>query len=273
MTTGQILPPVGSAVSGLYVLPPLLWACPEAEPLSETTGAVQGFSVETYESLRSREELEFFDWSIGILGDAGIAGVLKNDYVYQASTLQGEIHTGAGRAYSLALSKTSVDFGEDENTGEPLRFTGSMLETDGEELEANQIGRAFNAARRQSALLRAWRDCTSMKSTHSIILKDLRTLFSNSEFAMDMETDLAEFTVTIRRTTAAGVFRYTLTDAATSIMTSPRVADAVLCDAAEEAGGDPEPASILFAIISAIELAQRDAEWLAASFGTRMRRV
>jgi hypothetical protein len=66
------------------------WAFPEAESLSETVGTVQEFSVETYESLRSREEQKFFDWSIGILGDAGIAGVLKNDYVYQASTLQGE---------------------------------------------------------------------------------------------------------------------------------------------------------------------------------------
>lgn len=273
MTPGQILPPVGSAISGVYVPPAYLWTLPAAEPLSETVGTVQGFSVEAYESLRSREEQKFFDWSIGILGDAGVTGVLKNDYVYQASTLQGELHTGAGRQYSLALSKTSVDFDGGETAAGPIQFTGSMLETDGEELEANQVGRAFVTARRQSALLRTWKNCTPMRSTASVILKDLRTLSKNTEFAMDVETDLAEFAVTIRRTPNAGVFRYSLTDAATPVMASPRVADAVLCDAAEEAGGIPEPASILFAMISAIEFAQRDAEWLAASSRQRMRRT
>lgn len=234
--------------------------------------AAQAFALETNESLRSREEQKFFDWSIGILEDAGIVGVLRNDYVYQASTLHGEIHTGAGRPYSVTLSRTSVDFDDGETAEGPIQFTDAMLETEGEDLEANQVGRAFDSARRQSALLRAWKDCTSMRSTYSVIFKDLRVLFNDSEFAMDVETDLGEFTVTIRRTPNAEVFRYSLADAATPILHSPRVADALLCDTAEEAGGVPEPAEILCAMIGAVEMARRDPEWLAASMRRRTRR-
>ena len=111
-----------------------------------------------------------------------------------------------------------------------------------------------------------------MRNTYTVIFRDLRILFNDSEFAMDVETDLGEFTVTIRRTPNAEVFRYSLTDAASPILHSPRVADALLCDTAEEAGGFPEPASILCAMIGAAEMAQRDPEWLAASTRRRTRR-
>jgi hypothetical protein len=248
-----------------------MWSLPEVEPSPLTAVAPRTFALETYENLRSREEQKFFDWSIGILEDAGIVGVLKNDYVYQATTLQGEIDTGAGRPYSVTLSRTSVDF-DDGGTGRrPIQFTGAMVETEGEELEANQVGGAFDSARRQSALTRAWKDCTSMTGTHSIIFKDLRILFSDSEFAMEMETDLGELSVNIRRTSTAGLFKYSLTNAEVPIVYSPRVADALLCDAAEEAGGHPEPATILCAMIGAAELARRDPEWLAAAARRRIR--
>jgi hypothetical protein len=232
----------------------------------------QALALETNESLRSREEQKFFDWSVGILEDAGIVGTLKNDYVYQATTLHGEIDTGAGRPYSVTLSRTSVEFDDGETAEGPIQFTGAVLETEGEDLEANQVGRAFDSARRQSALLRAWKDCTSMRSAGSVIFKDLCILFNDSEFAMGVESDLGEFNVTIRRTANAEVFRYSLTDAGTPIVHSPRVADALLCDTAEEAGGVPEPAAILCAMIGAAEMAQRDPEWLAASARRRTRR-
>lgn len=268
----QISSPTGSAAAGVCRPPRQIWPLTELENPRFAAAASQAFALETNEGLRSREEQKFFDWSIGILEDAGIVGILRNDYVYKASTLHGDIHTGAGRSYSVTLSRTSVEFDDGETATGPIQFAGAVLETEGEDLEANQVGRAFDAARRQSALLRAWKDCTSMRSAGSVIFKDLRILFNDSEFAMDVESDLGEFTVTIRRTANADVFRYSLTDASTPIVHSPRVADALLSDTAEEAGGVPEPASILCAMIGAAEIAQRDPEWLAANARRRTRR-
>lgn len=265
MSQDQITSPTGSAAAGVCMPPRQNWPLTEIETPQFAAVALQAFALEANESMRSREEQKFFDWSVGILEDSGIVGILRNDYVYQATTLQGEVHTGAGRPYSVTLSRTSVVFDDEETASGPIQFTGSVLDTEGEDLEANQVGRTFDAARRQSTLLRAWKDCTSMRSAGSVIFKDLRVLFDNSEFAMEVESDLGEFTVSIRRTANAEVFRYSLTDASTPIVHSPRVADALLSDAAEEAGGVPEPASVLCAMIAAAEMAQRDPEWLAAA--------
>jgi len=262
MANDQDLPPVGSAVAGVFVAHPSLRTLPRAEPAFLKSVAPEHLTVDADESLRTREERRFFDWGVGILDDAGICGVLKNDYIYQATTLHGEIHTGAGRPYTVTLSRTSVEFEECGNEEPPLHFDGGSFETGGDDLEASQVRSAFDAARRQSALIRAWKDCTAMRSTHSILFKELRILFGEPEFAMDVETDLGEFTVTIRRTPNPDVFRYSLTDAETPIVNSPRVADALLSDAAEEAGGDPEPAAILGAMIRATWLARQDPEWL-----------
>jgi hypothetical protein len=263
MTNDQDLPPVGSAVAGAFVAHPSLRTLPCGEPVFLNSVTSELFTVDADESLRTREERRFFDWGVGILEDAGICGVLKNDYVYQAATLHGEIHTGAGRPYAVTLSRTSVEFEEGGSEKPPVHFAGGSFETDGDDLEASQVGCAFDTVRRQSALIRAWKNCTSMRSTHSILFKELRILFGEPGFAMDVETDLGEFTVTIRRTSNPDVFRYSLTGAETPIVHSPRVADALLSDAAEEAGGDPEPAAILGAMIRATWLASQDPEWLA----------
>lgn len=223
------------------------------------------FTIETDEGLRTREERRFFDWAVGILEDAGVRGTLKNDYVYQATSLHGEIHTGPGKPYTVTLSRTSVEFDDGGVEEAPINFAGATVETDGDDLEADQVGNAFDAARRQSAFIRAWKDCTFMRSSPAILFKELRILFGETEFAMDVETDLGEFTITIRRTSDPNTFRYSLTDAENPIVYSPRVADALLSDAAEDAGGAPEPATILAAMVGAAELARRDPEWLAAS--------
>lgn len=253
--------------------PPGLFPLPEAEPTWLSSSALKALTLEDDESLRTREEQKFFDWSIGILEDAGVVGVLKNDYVYQSTMLHGEIHVGAGTPYFVTLSRTSVEFDDRQTGGNgPVQFTGARVETEGEDLEAQQVGRAFDCVCWQSALTRAWNDSTSMGSNHAVIFKDLRLLSSEGEIAMDVETDLCQFTVSMHRTSKSGVFLYSLTDADTPIVQSPRVADALLSDVAEDAGGDPQPAAILGAMTTAIGLARIDAEWMAAEARRRTRR-
>lgn len=223
--------------------------------------------------MRSRNEQQFFDWSIGILEDAGVVGVLKNDYVYQAAILHGEIQVGAGASYSIELSKTSVDFRQADSVNAPIQFTTGPVGTEGEDIEASEVRSAFESVCRQAALQRAWKFCTAMTSTNSVIFRDLRFLFGGSEFAMDVETDLGEFTVTVNKWSRPGAFGYSLSNAPAQIVYSQRVADALLCDAAEAAGGVPDPSAIVFAMIGAAERARRDPEWLSAAARTRIRRA
>lgn len=272
MTMGQDLPRAGSAVAGVFVAPPALYALSEAEPVGLSSAGPEAFILEQDESLRTREEQRFFDWSIGLLEDAGVVGILKNDYVYQSTTLHGEIHAGGGKPYSLTLSRTSVEFDAGDKDDHPIQFTGAAVETEGEDLEAHEVRSAFDSICRQSALTRGWKDCTSMSSNHSIIFKDLRVLYSESEIALDMEAALCQFTVSVYRTSETGVFRYSLTDADAPIVHSPRVADALLSDVAEDAGGDPQASTILGGVIGAAGLARIDPEWLAAKARRRTHR-
>jgi hypothetical protein len=103
MTKDRDLPPVGSAVAGVFVAHPSLRALPELALVSFARATSESFTLEVDDSLRTREERRFFDWSVGILEGAGVRGILKNDYVYQATTLHGEIHTGAGTPYIVTL--------------------------------------------------------------------------------------------------------------------------------------------------------------------------
>lgn len=90
------IPRIGSARAGVCLPPQKLWRVPDVEPSFLASDIPHAFVLESYESLGSRDEQQFFDWSIGILEDAGVVGVLKNEYVYQAAILHGEIQVGAG---------------------------------------------------------------------------------------------------------------------------------------------------------------------------------
>ncbi|MCO4239481.1 hypothetical protein NG702_19080 [Pseudarthrobacter sp. MDT3-28] len=263
MSKGKAVPPVGTAIEGVCVVPPSVWANRDANPETLSMEKAQVFTIQSIDSLKTREERTFYDWSVGILEDAGVVGVLKNDYVYQASALHGEIDTGAGAPYVVALSWSSVEFDFGEADVAPIEFSDAVVETEADEIEASQVGRAFRAARRESALIRAWKDSTSMAGTRSILFRDLRIHPREGEIAMDIETDALELTITVRRTQTPGVFRYALTGRE-PILNSVRVADAILCDVAEETGGVPSPSAIILAMIGAADVVQSDPEWLAA---------
>lgn len=270
MTKVEQHPPTGMAAGGVCRPDPRLWTLSEVEP-SLASMAEKSLALESYDSLRSLDEQRFFDWCIGIMEDAGVVGTLRNDYVYQFSSLHGELHPSAGSPYILVLTRTSVEFDIPESKDAPIKFDPAIFETDGEELEANQVRAAFNMIRRQAALLRAWKDSTSMVSNQNVIFKNLRMPLSDSELAMDVETPFAEFTIVVRRMPIRRAFNYSLTGAENPIVYSPRVVDALLSDAADDAGGVPEPATVVLAMIGTAWLARRDTEWLAAGAGRNSR--
>lgn len=247
-------------------MPSTVWEIGQSVHLSLPNASDQRLTIESADGLRSRDEQTFYDWSVGILEDAGVVGVLKNDYVYQASTFHGDIDTGAGK-YSVMLSRADVEFGLRESRAAPIEFTGAIVDTAADVLEASQVGNAFLSVRRQSALVRAWKDATSMASTSEVLFNDLRVL--SNQVAMDLETEFLDFTVTVRRSTL-GIFEYALTGNQ-PIVNSVRVADAVLCDVAEGAGGIPNPSTLISAMILVADKVQRDPEWLAAKYPRRAR--
>lgn len=263
MRKAEHLPLTGTATGGVCRPDPGLWTLREAEP-PLTSKAEQSLAFESYDSLRSRDEQMFFDWCIGIMEDAGVVGVIWNDYVYKASSLHGEIYPSEGSPYLLVLTRTSVEFDLPEGKDAPIKFEAATVETDGEELEAYQVRAAFNMIRRQAALVRAWKDSTSIASNHSVIFKNFRTLTNEPEIAVDVETALAEFTVVVvPRTPTSRTFNYSIVDAPSPIAYSSRVVDALLSDVAEDAGGVPQPGTVVLAMIRTSWLARRDPEWLA----------
>lgn len=227
--------------------------------------AEPSLALEFDDALRSRDEQRFFDWCIGILEDAGVVGVIRNDYVYQASSLHAEIHPESGSPYFLMLTRTSVEFSILESEDAPLLFDPAVFETDGDLLEANELRSTFNKIRRQAALLRAWMDCTSMASNGTVVFKNFRISSGDSEIVMDVEAPLAGFTVVVRRLPTRGTFNYSLSGVESPFMHSPRVVDALLSDAAEDAGDVPDPATAILAMIATAWLARRDPEWQAAT--------
>ncbi|MDQ0679671.1 hypothetical protein QFZ30_003053 [Arthrobacter pascens] len=268
MASLQNLPPTGIAVEGQCVPPPSLWV-PSAYRSASRRGSTSAvFAVDSEESFVSPQEQRFFDWGIGILEDAGIVGLMKHEYLYRATALHAEIHNEGGWVFSVSLTRTSVGFHHGSIHGHPesgpIHYSGSEIETGGEDLEASQVRKAYCDFRRQSALLRAWNATTHLASTSFVGLRDLRLLVNDTQIAMEVETSLGECTVTIDRTSKSGVFRYTLANEEHSTVHTARVADALLSDAAEDVGGHPEPSSILFAMIGAAVLAQRDTALFAS---------
>ena len=179
------------------------------------------------------------------------------------NSLQGEIDTGAGPAYVVALTKRSVEFSFGRSETFPIGFESVVLEAGLNHIEASQVGRAFDCIRRNSAYLRAWRRSTTIATRGSTAFRDFR-IVNGAEIAMELETDSGDFAISVRPAMKFGVFEYSVTDTVLQLQCSSRVADAVLSDAAEEVGAVPDPSSIVSAMILAAETARSDREWIAA---------
>jgi hypothetical protein len=264
MSKAKLFPPAGTATGGVCRPDPKLWTLPEMG-LLVATEAEPGFALDFDDALRSRDEQRFFDWCIGILEDAGVVGVLRDDYIYQASTLHAQIYPESGTPYFLVLSRKSVEFYIEESKDAPLLFDPAVVETDEDLLEASELRSAFDMIRRQAALLRAWKDSTSLASNKNVVFKNFRISSDDSEFAVEVEMPTADFIIVVRRLPAQGNFAYSLAGTDNPFVHSPRVVDALLSDAAEEVGGVPDPATAIIAMIATAWLAQRDPEWQAAN--------
>lgn len=261
---------VGKAIAGTYI------PAPNQSTIARTSNspgfrATRGMTLDVVETFLNREEQRLYDWVIGIMEDAGVVGVLKNVNLYSGSTLQGEIDTGVNPGYWFALSRTSAEFGLLEGVTTPLAFETVTVETSGDDIEAGQVRRAFNLVRCQSAYLRSWRESTSLATLGSTAFRQFR-LLNGSEMEMILENDFGEYTVRVRATVKQTAFEYSVIDNRLGLQCTPRVADALLSDAADDTGADPDPASIVCAMTRVADLARSDIEWLAASENSASRR-
>ncbi|MDQ0870162.1 hypothetical protein QFZ70_002635 [Arthrobacter sp. V1I9] len=224
--------------------------------------APPALTVEDYQQFVRPDEQKFYEWCIDLMEDSGVVGELKNERLYLDSALSGEVAVG-GECYHFELSRTSVHFASEDRIHPPIRFSGAGVETEGRDLEASEVGKAFDLIRRQAILNRVWASCTSLGSTAAVGISDFRLGEGRSVASMEIETSLGECTVSIRRGLQADAFRYSVCQAASSTELSPRVADAILADVAEDLGASPFPESILDAMIGVANRARGDLEWLS----------
>lgn len=263
MNLNQSATYVGSAIAGTYISP-----SPQSTVIeisgSHEAEVPRSMTLEFLETFLNKDEQRFYDWAIGTLEDAGVVGVLKNVNLYAGTTLQGEVDTGANIAYWFALTRTTAEFGLLERDTTPLGFQPVVVDTRGDDVEAGQLRRAFNQIRSQSAYLRAWKESTSLGTLGSTVFREFR-LLNGSETELTLENELGEYTVRVRPTVKRNAFAYSVTDNRLGLPCTPRVADALLSDAADETGADPDPASIVYAMIRVGDMARSDPEWLVAS--------
>lgn len=259
------------AVVGAYLPPSYLstFSAPADSPMSRATTALV---VEDYQHFIRPDEQKFYDWSIDLLEDSGVVGVLNNERLYLDTALGGQLQVG-GESYFFELSRTSVTFASEKPSNPPIRFSEVSVETKGSEIEATQVGTAFVLIRRQSILNRVWASSTSLASQPAIGICDFRIDEGRSLASMEIETSLGECTVSIRRGLQSNAFRYSVYHAASSEELSPRIADALLADLAEDLGASPVPESILDVMIGVADRVRTDPEWLSVGGGGRVRRA
>jgi hypothetical protein len=227
---------------------------------------LQKFEVEDCQTFISPQEQAFYDWCLGILEDSGVVGVLKNERLYLGSECRADLHI-ADTTYELELSRTSVYFGHKDTRALRLLFPDAGTATDGDVVETRHIRSSFEVIRRQSVLNRLWAACTDLVSIPAAGIGNLRLDKGRSLVAVEVETSLGECTVDFHRGSDPNAFRYSVTDAGRSLRYSPRIADALISDLAEDLGGCPEPETLLDVMIGTYNLAQTDYEWLSIGAG------
>lgn len=258
----------GRAAAGDY-FPPLSllnYSATHEAPQSPPTLA---FEVADYQHFIKPDEQKFYDWCVGMLEDSDVVGRLQNERVYLDEAFQGELQVGA-TCYRLDLSRTSVSFDGEESSPTPLLFSDSGFETDGDLIEASRVGKVFASIREQSILNRIWASCTSLVSSPAAGIKDFRLGLGRSVATAEIETSLGECTLHIRRGPRTESLLYSLFDTTRAVHHTPRVADALLEDIAEDLGGEPEVHVLLDAMVRTAQRASMDLEWLSVGAALRL---
>ena len=256
MKMGPKKPGNHRAVAGEY-LPPSCFPTSSGPTGWPQSSAPAALVVEDYQHFIRQAEQKFYDWCIDLLDDSGVVGVLNNERLYLDSALSGQLHVG-DEFYYFELSRTSVNFASEKPRNPPIRFSEVSVETEGTEIEATQVGKAFVSIRRQSILNRVWASVTSLASRPAVAISDFRLGGHRALALMEIETSLGECTVSLRSGPQAETFRYSVFQTRTSAELSPRIADAVLADVAEDLGVPPLPESILDAMIGVAERVRTD---------------
>jgi len=251
------------AVGGEYLGPRNLTTIPAAE-VPPPSFVPTALTVEDYQRFIRPDEQKFYDWCIGLLEDSGVVGELKKERLYLDSAMSGQLAVG-GDYYHFELSRCSVHFANEHLSHRPIRFSEASIETEGSDIEASQLRKAFDSIRRQAILNRIWASCTSLGSSPAVEISNFRLGEGFSLASMELETSLGECTVSVRRGVHADAFRYSVFHAAGSTELSPRVADAILADVAEDLGASPVPESILDAMIEVADRTRSDQEWLGVA--------
>lgn len=232
------------------------------EPLcSPEQSSPPALELEDCQTFISHDEQHFYDWCLGILEDSGVTGILKNERLYLASECHAELDVG-DTTYEVELSQTFINFAHKDMGELRLLFPDTGATTDGETLETSHVRQAFDAIRRQSVLNRFWAASTDLVSAPAVGIGNLRLDDRRALVAMDVESGMGECTVRISRGTDVKSFRYSVTEAVRSMQFSPRIADALLSDVADELGGCPQPETLLNAMMGTYTRAQNDHEWL-----------
>lgn len=261
------------AVAGEYLPPSYLmtFSAPEGSPRSLAPGTLV---VEDYQQFIRPAEQKFYDWCIGLLEDSGVVGALTNERVYLDTALSGQLGV-RDESYYFEISRTSINFdvASENQRNPPIRFSAVSVETEGIDIEASQVGKAFHSIRQQSILNRVWASFTSLASNPVVGMSDIRVGQGRSVISMEIESSLGECTVSIRRGLQEETFRYSVFHTTGSAELSPRIADALLADVAEDLGAPPTPESILDAMIGVAARARADQEWLSVDVGGRVRRA
>ena len=270
MTAGPNESEARRAVAGEYLGPRNLKTFPAAEGSPRSLAPTTALTVEDYQQFIRPDEQKFYDWCIGLLEDSGVVGELKNERLYLDSALSGQLAVG-GESYQFELSRSSVHFADEHRSHPLIRFSGASIETEGRDIEANQVGKAFDSIRQQAILNRIWASCTSLSSSPAVGISNFRLGEGRSLASMELETSLGECTVSVRRSVHADAFRYSVFHVAGSAELSSRVADAILADVAEDLGASPVPESILDAMIEVADRTRSDQEWLSVAAGLRAR--
>lgn len=211
------------------------------------------------------DEQKFYDWCTDLSEDSGVVGNLSDERLYLDTALSGRLQVG-GESYYFEMSRTSVNFASEKPIDPPIGFSGVGVETEGSEIEATQVGKAFVSIRQQAILNRVWASSTSLTSIPAVGISEFRLGEGRSQALMTIETGLGECTVSIRRGPQE-TFRYSVFLAAVSAELSPRIADALLADVAEDLGASPVPESIPDPMFAAAERARTDQEWLNVGVG------
>jgi hypothetical protein len=186
----------------------------------------------------------------GLLLDTTISGVIRKEYLYLASSLNGEILTDDGTVYDFSVSDTFVSF-TSQGADDGLQTEG-FIETDGDQLESSQISKLFHQVSGELVLKDAWSSHSGLSAVAGVTFGtiEMANEYGVTTVSVPVETRFGEWSIELRGQPGTESLSYSLTDLDRNLALTRRTADAVLSDIAEGCGRNPDPAQVLEAMVA-----------------------